>query len=79
MNDRSRSLSSIRRTVARRRAARSDRQRLERELAAYRSPTDRRELDAILSRHTPEQTHGVETILIHQAERSAARRRAVAR
>lgn len=73
MSTRPTGLSALRRTVATRRAARRNRLRVERELAEYSSPSERRELDAILSRHTAEETRAVEVILHGQAQRRAAR------
>ena len=66
-------MSSIRHGVARRRVARRDRRRLERELASYRSPSERRELDAIIGRHTADETKAVEAILHRQAETRTTR------
>ena len=65
-------ITTIRRTVARRRVERREWRRLQRELASYRSPAERRELDAILGRHTAEETRHVEAILHRQAERTHA-------
>ena len=53
--------------VARRRAMRAEQRRLERELAEYRSPAERHELDAILSRHTAEEIAPIERIVLRQA------------
>jgi hypothetical protein len=66
-------MTSIRHSVARRRVARRDRRRLERELASYRSPSERRELDAIIGRHTADETRTVEAILHRQAEKGTTR------
>lgn len=60
-------ISSIRDTLRERRAAHVRQAQLERELAVYDSPSDRSELDAILSRHTAEQTREIDTILSRQA------------
>lgn len=49
----------------RRQSARRQR-RLERELAGYRTPAERLELDAILARHSAEETHDIAEILRHQ-------------
>ena len=38
-----------------RRAERAERDRLRAELASYRTPAERAELDAMLARHTPEE------------------------
>jgi hypothetical protein len=51
---------------ARRRAARAERRRLERELAEYRTPAERHELDAILARHTAEEIAPIESIIRRQ-------------
>ena len=63
-------MSNIRSTVttlrsarARQRAARSEQRRLERDLTEHRSEAERRELYAILSRHTAEQAAPIERIL----------------
>jgi hypothetical protein len=54
-------------TVARRRAMRAEQRRLERELAEYRSPAERHELDAILARHTAEEIAPIERIVLRQS------------
>jgi len=54
-------------TVKERSARRRARTQLERELASYASPSDRRELDAILARHTADETALIEEILNRQA------------
>ena len=56
----------LRATAARRRAVRASHRQLERELAEYRSPAERHELDAILSRHTAEEIAPVEAIVARQ-------------
>lgn len=53
------------------RAERARRRQLERDIAAYTSPADRMELDAILSRHTEEQSQEVQAILNRQAMSSS--------
>ena len=53
--------------VARRRATRAEQRRLERELAEYRSPAERHELDAILARHTAEEIAPIERIVLRQS------------
>jgi hypothetical protein len=53
--------------VITRRAERARRRRLEREIAAYSSPADRRELEAILNRHTAAESRQVWAILNRQA------------
>jgi hypothetical protein len=60
-------LTMLRDNLAMRRVERRERMRLERELAAYSSPADRLELDAIISRHTPEQTRVIEAIIARRA------------
>lgn len=62
-------LSIVRSRLRERRAAHLSRLRLERELAVYDSPSDRGELDAILARHTAEQTREIDQILTKQAIR----------
>ena len=47
--------------------ARQQRHELEQQLAAYQSAADRQELDAILSRHSPEMTREIDEILTMQA------------
>jgi hypothetical protein len=60
------SIIALRSTVAVRRDARAKRRLLERELAAFNTSADRLELDAMLSRHTTEQTHEIRQILAVQ-------------
>jgi hypothetical protein len=61
------------------RSARRRRRRLAQELAAYRTPAERLELDLILGRHTAEDVHEIEEILRHQdAHRAFAQRTQVA-
>ena len=43
------------------------RRELEQHLASYQSPSDRQELDAILSRHSAEMTKEIDEILTMQA------------
>jgi len=57
---------SLRTTAARRRTMRTDHRRLERELAEYRSPAERTELAAILSRHSADEVAPIERILLRQ-------------
>jgi hypothetical protein len=45
------------------RAARSERKYLERELASYTSPSDLNDLDAILDRHSEDETADIRRIL----------------
>ena len=51
------------RTVARREEARAARTALERDLAAYTSPRDLDDLDAILARYSEEETADIRRIL----------------
>ncbi|SOD74500.1 hypothetical protein SAMN05892883_3686 [Jatrophihabitans sp. GAS493] len=55
--------SELREQLAERRAARKARRELERELAHYSSAADRLELDAILSRHSIEETAEIRHVL----------------
>ena len=57
------SLPALRAAITARRATRADQQRLERELAGYRTPAERGELAAIMSRHTAEEVRPLERIL----------------
>ncbi|MFD4643181.1 hypothetical protein ACFWN2_38150 [Lentzea sp. NPDC058436] len=61
------SVKSLRSSLATRRAARVKRQSLERQLASYTTESDRLELDAILSRHTAEETGELRSIINRQA------------
>ncbi len=67
---------SLRSTLAQRRAAGAKRRRLARELACYRTPAERLELDLILGRHTAEQTAEVDAILSRQTTSHLYRRSA---
>lgn len=58
---------SLRSSLASRRAARVKRQSLERQLASYTTDSDRLELDAILSRHSAEETGELRSIINRQA------------
>jgi hypothetical protein len=58
---------SLRSSLATRRAARVKRQSLERQLASYTTESDRLELDAILSRHSAEETGELRSIINRQA------------
>ena len=60
-------LTTMGEAVARRRTVRAEQRRLERELAEYRSPAERHELDAILSRHTAEEIAPIERIVLRQS------------
>lgn len=48
------------------RAAHAERAKLERELASYNSPSDLDDLDAILARHSDQETAGIRRILARQ-------------
>ncbi|MDX8035103.1 hypothetical protein SK803_33240 [Lentzea sp. BCCO 10_0856] len=61
------SVKSLRSSLATRRAARISRRSLERQLASYTTESDRLELDAILSRHTGEETNELRSIINRQA------------
>lgn len=52
--------------LAERRAARAQRRRLAVELAAYRTPAERLELDGVLSRHSDAETAEVDALLGHR-------------
>jgi hypothetical protein len=60
---------AIREEVRGTRAARAERKSLERELASYTSPSDLNDLDAILDRHSEEETADIRRFL---ASRRAA-------
>jgi hypothetical protein len=66
-------LTTLRSTLADRRSAHRARTRLERELAGYDTPSARRELDAILARHTAEEIAPIEKILNRQSVGHARR------
>ncbi|KOV80149.1 hypothetical protein [Nocardia sp. NRRL S-836] len=61
------SVKSLRSSLATRRDARLKRQSLERQLASYTSESDRLELDAILSRHSADETTELRSIINRQA------------
>jgi hypothetical protein len=61
------SVKSLRSSMATRRDARMKRRSLERQLASYTSESDRIELDAILSRHSAEETTELRSIINRQA------------
>lgn len=56
-------VTTVRSTLARRRSAHREQLRLTRELAAYSTPREREELQAILGRHTDEEVAPVERLL----------------
>jgi hypothetical protein len=58
---------TLRETLAQRRTLRHERQRLERELASYDTPAARLELEAMLERHSPEETAEIRRILERQS------------
>jgi hypothetical protein len=60
-------VTSLRSSLAQRRVARTKRRRLAWELASYRTPAERLELDLMLGRHTAEETAEIEAILNKQA------------
>ena len=57
------SRSSARSVWVARREARQRRHRLRHEIASFRTPAERAELDAILERHTPDQRREVDAVL----------------
>ena len=59
-------VTSLRTSLAQRRVARAKRRGLERELASYRTPAERLELDLMLGRHSAEETAEIDAILIKQ-------------
>ena len=61
------SVKSLRSSLASRREARFSRRSLERQLASYTTESDRLELDAILSRHSAEDTGELRSIINRQA------------
>jgi hypothetical protein len=67
-------IQAIRSELATRRAARRERLHLERQLAAYDTPAARLEIETIVARHNPEETHEVRQILNRQAVDSLIRR-----
>lgn len=60
-------ITTLRSTLASRRSAHRARTQLQRELAGYDTPAARRELDAILARHTAEEIAPIERILSQQS------------
>jgi len=69
-------VTSLRSSLAQRRAAGAERRRLARELACYRTPAERLELDLILGRHSAEEVAEVDAILTRQASPVSYRRSA---
>lgn len=64
---------SLRTSLARRRVVRAQRRRLALELAEYRTPAERLELDLILGRHSAEETADIRAILDQQTASSLRR------
>jgi hypothetical protein len=60
-------MTTLRSTLSNKRSAHRARTQLERELAGYDTPAARRELDAILARHTAEEIAPIEAILSRQS------------
>ena len=56
-------VTTLRSTLSHRRALRAERLRLENDLAGYRTPAERSELAAIMSRYTAEEIRPLERIL----------------
>jgi hypothetical protein len=61
------SVTTLRSALVERRTVRHEQLKLARELASYDTPSARRELDAILSRHTAEEIAPIEKILSRQS------------
>ena len=61
------SVKSLRTSLASRRDARLQRRSLERQLASYTTESDRLELDAIMSRHSADETSELRSIINRQA------------
>ncbi|WP_199442322.1 hypothetical protein [Umezawaea beigongshangensis] len=66
MSRRTTAVEFVRNYLEARRAIRRDRLNLERELASYDTPSARLDLDAILARHTDEDTREIQAILNRQ-------------
>ena len=66
-------LQAIRAEVANRRNARNDRKELERQLAAYDTPSALIEIETIVDRHDPAETREIRTILRRQAAERLSR------
>ncbi len=62
-----RTLDALRTEVANRRNIRQNRRELERQLAAYDTPSARLEIESVLDRHHPDQTREIRGILRKQA------------
>lgn len=74
MNPRS-AAAKVRAAVTQTTAARRERQRLERELADYNTPAQRLDLDAMISRYSPDETRHVRAILARQDLHASRRAR----
>lgn len=59
-------ITALRGTLTTRRTTRTARRRLERELASFNTSAQRRELEAMLTRHSPEETREIRAILAAQ-------------
>jgi len=66
-------VTTLRSSIAHRRAARTDRRRLAQELASYQTPAERLELGLILGRSSAEDTAEVDAILSRQATLASSR------
>ena len=66
-------VTALRSSLAQRRVARTERRRLAWELASYRTPAERLELDLILGRHSAEETAEIHAILNKQTATSTYR------
>lgn len=66
MNTPTGAFANLRGSLAQRRADRTERLQLERELAAYVTPADQTELRAMLARHTTEESAEIRQILDRQ-------------
>lgn len=64
-------VTTLRTSTAQHRAERTALRRLEHELAEYRTDAERRDLYAILARHSAEQVAPVDRILVRQSRRGA--------
>lgn len=73
MNTTTSIVASLRETLASRKAERTQRLQLERELAAFSSPADQLELQAVLYRHSPEEGREVRAILTRNALASSTK------
>src|SRR5919107_1335273 len=69
-------ITSLHSSLIQRRAAGAARRRLARELACYRTPAERLELDLVLGRHSAEEMGEVDAILSRQATCDLYRRSA---